>query len=103
LHLHRRGLHDLRHACTSSSGRGIVTKGRQKAVALTKAAVTFLATETPEDRAALGQLAQKATPEDIGHLAVTAAWAVEALATRMAVDVDWLLGRLTDAADGTAS
>jgi type IV secretory pathway VirJ component len=87
----------------SSRGRDIVTRGREHAVTLTKAAVTFLATETPEDRAALRQLAQKATPEDIGHLAVTAAWALEALATLMAVDVDWLLARMGDAADGTAA
>jgi hypothetical protein len=81
----------------------MATTSRRYAVAVTKAAVTFLATETPEDRAALRQLAQKATPEDVGHLAVTAAWALEGLATRMAVDVDWLLARMGDAADGTAA
>jgi hypothetical protein len=80
-----------------------VTRSRQHAVALTKAAVTFLATETPEDRAALRQLAQKATPEDVGHLAVTAGWLAEVLATRMAVDVDWLLARMGDAAEGPAA
>jgi CelD/BcsL family acetyltransferase involved in cellulose biosynthesis len=71
-----------------------VTTPRQHAVALTKAAVTHLATEAPEDRAALRQLAYEATPDDVEHLAVTAAWAVEALASLMVVDAEWVLDRM---------
>jgi hypothetical protein len=66
---------------------------RQQAVALTKAAIA-------DDRLTMRQLAYEATPDEVEHLAVTAGWAVEALATLMAVDVDWLLGRMGDAADG---
>jgi hypothetical protein len=103
LSLRRHGLHHLRHACTSSRGRDSVTTPRQNAVVLTKAAVTYLATEAPEDRAALRHLAYEATPDDVEHLAITAAWTVEALASLMAVDVDWLLDRMGGAADGTAA
>jgi hypothetical protein len=74
----------------------MATTPRRYAVALTKAAIEA-------NRPKVRHLAQQATPADVEHLAVTAGWLAEVLATRMAVDVDWLLARMGDAADGSAA